>query len=105
MLGSDYPLGSGSLEDALRIVQDASLTEAERELVLGANAVRVFNLPVRARAITGLGSPARVTSNLALRSSLWCGRREWARGRIPSRSAPYLPWRAYYRETGSCASP
>ena len=51
MFGSDYPLGSGSLEDALRFVQDAELTEAERELVLGANAVRVLNLPVRVPAV------------------------------------------------------
>jgi aminocarboxymuconate-semialdehyde decarboxylase len=54
MLGSDYPLGSGSLEDALHIVQDANLTETERELVLGANALRVFNLRCEHRTLLHL---------------------------------------------------
>jgi aminocarboxymuconate-semialdehyde decarboxylase len=55
MLGSDYPLGSGSLEDAVAFVREADLTESERELVLGANAMRLLNLPVTAPA--ALSSP------------------------------------------------
>jgi aminocarboxymuconate-semialdehyde decarboxylase len=56
MLGSDYPLGSGSLEDAVGFVRAADLTESERELVLGANAVSLLNLPVKPPSI--LTAPA-----------------------------------------------
>jgi aminocarboxymuconate-semialdehyde decarboxylase len=46
MLGSDYPLGSGTLEEALRFVTDSGLSAAEQDQVLGANAARVLALPV-----------------------------------------------------------
>jgi aminocarboxymuconate-semialdehyde decarboxylase len=46
MLGSDFPLGSSPLEDAVQFVLDADLTDPEREQVLGATAVRVLGLPV-----------------------------------------------------------
>jgi len=46
MLGSDYPLGGGSIDDAVRFVADSGFSESEREQVLGGNAARVLNLPI-----------------------------------------------------------
>ena len=46
MLGSDYPLGSGTLEEAFRFVADFGFSEPEQEQVLGGNAARVLGLPV-----------------------------------------------------------
>jgi predicted TIM-barrel fold metal-dependent hydrolase len=50
MLGSDYPLGGGSLEHAVRLVREADMTDVERELVLGGNAVRVLGRGVKQTA-------------------------------------------------------
>jgi predicted TIM-barrel fold metal-dependent hydrolase len=56
MLGSDFPFGSSPLEHAVQFVMDAGRAEAEREQVLGANAVRVLGLRV---ALLADGFPAR----------------------------------------------
>jgi predicted TIM-barrel fold metal-dependent hydrolase len=46
MLGSDYPLGSGGLEEAVKFVAESGFSEADREKMLGANAVQVLGLTV-----------------------------------------------------------
>ena len=46
MLGSDYRLGMAPLEESLRFLADADLTEDEREQVMGGNAARVLGLSV-----------------------------------------------------------
>jgi len=43
MLGSDYPFGIGDPEPR-RIVEETSLTEAERQAILGGNAARIFHV-------------------------------------------------------------
>ena len=43
MLGSDYPFGIGDPEPR-RIVDEASLTEAERQAILGKTAARIFHI-------------------------------------------------------------
>lgn len=45
MLGSDYPLGSGTLDEAFRFVADAGFDDSERGQVLGGNAATVLGLP------------------------------------------------------------
>jgi aminocarboxymuconate-semialdehyde decarboxylase len=45
MLGSDYPLGMSPLEQSLRFLEEADLSETERQQVLGGNAARVLGLP------------------------------------------------------------
>jgi predicted TIM-barrel fold metal-dependent hydrolase len=45
MLGSDYPLDMSPLEESLRFLMEADLTETERQQVLGANSARVLGLP------------------------------------------------------------
>jgi aminocarboxymuconate-semialdehyde decarboxylase len=44
LLGSDYPLGGGTLEEAYRFVADFGFTPTERDQVLGGNAARVLGL-------------------------------------------------------------
>jgi predicted TIM-barrel fold metal-dependent hydrolase len=44
MLGSDYPLGSGTLERSVNFVADSGLSEADQALVFGRNAVEVLRL-------------------------------------------------------------
>jgi aminocarboxymuconate-semialdehyde decarboxylase len=43
MLGSDFPFGIGD-PDPCQIVAETSLTEAERDAILGANAARIFHV-------------------------------------------------------------
>ena len=45
LLGSDYPLGAGTLDESYRFVADAGFNAAEREQMLGGNAARVLGLP------------------------------------------------------------
>ncbi|MFZ9018541.1 MAG: amidohydrolase family protein [Ilumatobacteraceae bacterium] len=45
LLGTDYPFDMG-LPDPLALVAGASLTEEERDLVVGGSAVRLFGLEV-----------------------------------------------------------
>jgi hypothetical protein len=49
VLGSDYPLGGAPLEDSLRFIMDANLTDDEREQILRGNAVRVLGLKIKVR--------------------------------------------------------
>jgi len=49
MLGSDYPLGSGSLEAAVKFIAESNLSESEQEKVCAANAMRVLDLPFPGR--------------------------------------------------------
>jgi aminocarboxymuconate-semialdehyde decarboxylase len=44
LLGSDYPLGAGTLDRAVQFVREADLAEPERELILGQNAVDLLGL-------------------------------------------------------------
>jgi predicted TIM-barrel fold metal-dependent hydrolase len=46
LLGSDYPLGSGSLEEAVTFVAESGFSQADREKMLGANAARVLGLAI-----------------------------------------------------------
>ena len=42
LLGSDYPLGAGSLEEAMRFVTESGFSQREQEQMLGGNAARVL---------------------------------------------------------------
>ena len=44
MLGTDYPFDMGNYNSVAGVESAAGITDAEKDLILGENAIRLFNL-------------------------------------------------------------